>query len=168
MDELRVFPSRALISFRMFSVGFSGLHAGEILKQVSVCQIDDFLEFILLDSQMYAQSSQRPLRFDASGRRDVSRRVVEFSDEESITLKISARLRESDVKCYTLRVIGFIQYKVTLSQVVCVLLSCRESRRSMPILEFVDYIDQQSTTGEIHINNLRSYTKAEVLVSGSK
>lgn len=77
-DELRVFPSRALISFRMFGVDFLGLHAGEILKQVSVCQIDDFLEFMSLDSQMYAQSSQRLSCFDASGRRDASRRVVDF------------------------------------------------------------------------------------------
>lgn len=146
----------------MFGVDFLGLHAGEILKQVSVCQIDDFWE-----SNYWIVKFTRRVHNDhcVSTRQDVGTcqdALLIFFWMNRVLLS-----RESDVECYTLRVIGFIQYKATLSQVARVLLSCRKSRKYMPILEIANHIDQQCTTREVHISNLRLYTKEEALVSES-
>lgn len=167
-DELRVFPSRALISFRMFGVDSSGSMQGKYWNR-SVCVRStiswNLCHWTVKCTRRVHNDYHVSTRLDVGTRQDA---LLTFLDEQSVTLKISARSRESDVECYTLRVIGLIQYKATLSQVACVLLSCRESRKSMPILEIVDYINQQCITREIHISNLRLYTKADMLVSDSK
>jgi hypothetical protein len=92
----------------MFGFSSSRLHAGEILKQISLCQIDDMVRFTLLDSQTYVQVNHIDHRVLA--RQDVSRCVDLLEWRVITTFNILACLFNWEVTRHILRAIEALQY----------------------------------------------------------